>query len=358
MKTQSFRTDITHTNININFDQLNDENIKTITNNIPNDINIYDFYNSSENINTNQNNNDINNNTSGQYDNTFSNCINIGNNNNFIYNNKDDKNFNDTGSSIDDTVDNDNTSNNYYNFYNESNKYNLNINNYNIHTINNNVNNYNFIYHYNQNKIVNFNDQSNNPTDIDIEFFDNEYECINQLDSNFHIDSYDDYMYKNSYKEASLFCLEESIDILDQCHPINLYYKRYRTKYYENVATIKFFLNKQKTEITYKLQYVQNNYINENEDIGKIYASLTSLVHYIRTKETNKKIKLNGWVVLRYKNREGKYKSLNELVTPESRNGQTIITRNSIIFEKDKKYFIPKLLYHLLPQIEDKKQNQ
>ena len=88
-----------------------------------------------------------------------------------------------------------------------------------------------------------------------------------------------------------------------------------------------------------------------NEKIS-ITSSLTTLVQYLRKLETNKNIKLNGWVVLRYKDRKGKYRSLGDLLTKNSRKGLSPITRKTKFEWNDslKKYIIPPIEQSIFPE--------
>src|SRR5690606_25036437 len=88
-----------------------------------------------------------------------------------------------------------------------------------------------------------------------------------------------------------------------------------------------------------------------NEKIS-ITSSLTTLVQYLRKLETNKVIKLNGWVVLRYRDRKGNYKSLDNLLTKNARKGLSPLTRKTKFEWNDslKKYIIPPIEQSILPE--------
>lgn len=135
---------------------------------------------------------------------------------------------------------------------------------------------------------------------------------------------------------------------------LKIYYKRLKKKEYRHVANMTYFeINAKQNGFVYNIELTDDTLPKSanNEKIS-ITSSLTTLVQYLRKLETNKNIKLNGWVVLRYRDRKGKYRSLDDLLTKNSRKSLSPITRKTKFERNDslKKYIIPPIEQSIFPE--------
>lgn len=184
-------------------------------------------------------------------------------------------------------------------------------------------------------------------------FDEDEIDCGNTVST--YTGNYDeDLIQFNTEEEARKHCLENTRKIINMYLPLKIYYKKLKKKEYKHVANMTYFeINTKQNGFVYNIELTDDTIPKStNNEKLSITSSLTTLVQYLRKLETNKDIKLNGWIVLKYSDRKGKYRSLGDLLTKNSRKGLSPITRKTKFEwnESLKKYIIPPIEESIFPE--------
>lgn len=198
--------------------------------------------------------------------------------------------------------------------------------------------------------------------DSDEGYLSDEYALDDSASDTGTVNSYmaytlDDIVKVDAWEDVVSYCLEKTHEVMQQFLPLKIYYKEYKKKNHIHVANmIKFEIGKKRKCFEYVIDPIVNNIPSSSDKPIKPYtSSLTALVQHLRNVDTKKNIKLNGWVVLKYKTIHGKYKSLQHLLSNAARNGKTVITnsKHATWHETIKKFIIPHVNPNKLPMDND-----